>query len=439
MADNDTFKAQIRTFNRPAWLFLSATVIDGVVYSAWSLFFNFYILELGYGRDFLGLANAMPSVAMMLLGLPLGLLSDRIGRKRAMVIGVSVYMLAMAMQVTVRVPGLLLGAAFVGGAASCLYYLSQAPFMLRVSTPQNRALLFSLNYGFVTLSGVVGNLFAGQLPALFGDWLHVAPGSAQAYQAVLLASVALGTLTLVPLLMIREEKPAAQPQPAPEPPELLETPETPQPPQPARRASLAALRHTLYQPLTWRISLPNLCIGFGAAMLIPYMNVYLRDRFAMSDATLGLLFALSSLLTGIGCFVGPRLATNLGSKIRAVVLTQGLSLAFLITLGLSPFPWLAGVSFLMRAVLMNMASPLYSAFALEQVHESQQGTLNSVKELSWQLGWAVGPYLSGVVQDAAGFTPLFVFTSVMYALSIGFTWLFFRSSEAPAAQEQAPA
>ena len=426
MADNDTFKAQLRSFNRPAWLFLFATVIDGVVYSAWSLFFNFYILELGYGRDFLGLANAMPSVAMMLLGLPLGLVSDRIGRKRAMVIGVTVYMAAMALQVTVRVPALLLGAAFLGGAASGLYFLSQAPFMMRVSNPRNRTLLFSLNYGFVTLSGVVGSLFAGQLPALFGDWLQVAPGSAQAYQAVLLASVALGLLTLIPLLLIREE-PAA---PAPA------SPDEPAAPAPA---SLASLRRTLSQALTWRISLPNLCIGFGAAILIPYMNVYLRERFAMSDAALGVLFALSSLLTGIGCIVGPRLAVNLGSRIRAVVLTQGLSLAFLVLLGLSPFPALAGVAFLMRAVLMNMASPLYSAFAMEQVPESQQGTLNSVKELSWQLGWAVGPYLSGLVQEAAGFTPLFVVTSIMYALSIGLTWLFFRRSEAPASPERLPA
>lgn len=440
MNSSSSMLANLRSFNRPARLFLFATVIDGVVYSAWSLFFNFYILELGFGRDFLGLANAMPSIAMLLLGLPLGLLSDRIGRKRAMVIGVAVYMVAMALQVTVRSPLLLLAAAFLGGASSCFYYLSQAPFMMKVSTPENRTLLFSVNYGFVTLAGTLGNLFAGQLPALFGGWLQVDPGSAQAYQAVLLASVALGTLALVPLLMIREEAPA-QPGMQPSPPDALQEAQ----PEASSRELTAetaapSLLGVLTQRITWKVSLPNLCIGFGAAILIPYMNVFLRERFSMNDETLGLIFSLSSLLTGVGTIIGPRLAMNLGGKIRAVVLTQGLSLAFLLLLGFSPYAGLASIAFLMRNVLMNMAAPLYSAFAMEQVPENQQGSFNSVKELSWQSGWAVGPYLSGLIQAAAGFTPLFVLTAILYGLSIGFTWLFFRHSEkAPKKAEVAPA
>jgi predicted MFS family arabinose efflux permease len=74
---------------------------------------------------------------------------------------------------------------------------------------------------------------------------------------------------------------------------------------------------------------------------------------------------------------------------------------------------------------MNMAVPLYSAFSMEQVAEREQGTVNSVKELAWQVGWAVGPYISGLVQQAYGFTPLFVATGILYASAIALTWLFF--------------
>ena len=78
---------------------------------------------------------------------------------------------------------------------------------------------------------------------------------------------------------------------------------------------------------------------------------------------------------------------------------------------------------------MNMAVPLYHAFAMGQIQEREQGTVNSVIELAWQVGWAVGPYISGLVQASYGFTPLFLATATLYAASIGVTWAFFHKYE----------
>jgi MFS family permease len=401
--------AQLRAFHRSARLFLLAIILEGIVVSAWQLFFNFYILERGFGRDFLGLVNAMPAVAALVLGIPMGLLSDKIGRKRAMVLGVAVFIVAMALEVTVYSPSLILIAAFIAGAAQMLYFLSQAPFMMKVSDEHNRTLLFSLSFGLVTLSGAFGSVLAGQLPALFAIWLDVPARSATAYQAVLLGSVSLGIFTLLPLLLIEEPSVKRQ--------DLK-----------INRPS-SSIWEVLKKPLTLQLSLPNLLIGFGAAILIPYMNVFFLERHAVSDQTLGVLFSLSSLLVGVGSIIGPRMAGALGGKIRAVVFTQGLSLLFLLMIGFSPIFWLAAVGFLMRGVLMNMAVPLYSAFSMEQIHEKEQGTVNSIKELAWQVGWAAGPYISGLVQVSYGFTPLFITTAILYATAILFTWIFFSKQE----------
>ncbi|MBN1146283.1 MAG: MFS transporter [Anaerolineales bacterium] len=419
---------QMRSFGRPARLFLIATVLDGIVLNIWWLFFNFYILERGFSREFLGLVNAAPSLAALLLGLPLGLLSDRIGRKKAMLLGVGVYILVTAVEVSVLSPSLILASAFIGGLAHTLFYLSQAPFMMGVSTPQNRTLLFSLNFGLSTLSGSVGNLFAGQLPAMFGDLLNAPADSAIAYQAVLLSAVMLSSLTLIPLAMIR----GAQRESI----ETMVSP-TPAPDKTPQRPPGRSLVHVLTTTTTIKLSLPNLLLGFGAAILIPYMNVFFREQFAISDQSLGVLFSLSSLLVGLGSVIGPRLAEVLRSKIRAVVMTQGASLIFLFLIGFAPVLWLAGVGYLLRGVLMNMAVPLFNAFAMEQVAESEQATVNSVKETAWQLGWAVGPYISGLVQQHFGFTPLFIATGVLYACSTLLTWIYFHRSETPIAARAA--
>lgn len=409
---------QVRSFNRSARLFLIATVLDGIILNIWWLYFNFFILGRGFDRAFLGLVNSVPSVAALLLGLPLGMLLNSLGYKRAMLLGVSIYLVAAGIEVTVLQPTLIVSAAFISGAANTLWFLSQAPFMMRVSTEENRTLLFSLNFGLITLSGALGNLIAGQLPQFWGNILHVPADSVSAYQAVLLMALGLSALTLIPLGLIHEtQAPLSDPQST----------------TPAVR-EVSSLHKPMYLQvlrckITWQLSLPNLLIGFGASILIPYMNVFFNEKFAISDQLLGTLFSLSAVLTGSGTLVGPRLAEEMGSKIRVVVLTQSFSLIFLLLTGFSPLLPLAGGAFLLRAMLMNMATPLYSAFAMEQVHASEQGVLNSVKELAWQVGWAVGPYLSGVIQERYGFSPLFISTSVLYAISACITWWFFNDKE----------
>src|SRR5512135_2272883 len=101
----------IRSFSRPARLFLIMTIIDGVIYSGWQLFFNFYLLQSGYSREFLGLANSMPSAAALIFAILIGRFSDRIGRKPALMIGIGFSSLCMLAEVTVRQPALIVTAA----------------------------------------------------------------------------------------------------------------------------------------------------------------------------------------------------------------------------------------------------------------------------------------------------------------------------------------
>jgi MFS family permease len=189
--------------------------------------------------------------------------------------------------------------------------------------------------------------------------------------------------------------------------------------------------------LTAKLATPNFLIGMGAAILIPYMNVFFKDRFAISNSLLGLLFSLSSLFIGVGALTGPRLTTRLGGKIRTVAFTQFTSVIFMLMIGFVPSLWVAGFASLMRAGLMNMSSPLYSAFCMEQTPEHQQGLTSSVLNIAWQIGWAIGPYISGVVQERYGFTPLFIATTILYLLAISVMWRFFHHAEQ--AQSSSPA
>jgi MFS family permease len=395
-------------FRRNARLFLLSTVIGGITFSGFQLFFNLFLKARGYDLDFIGLLNAIPSGAALLVGVPMGLVSDRIGRRRAMLIGLSVATLAAWALVSTQARGLMVLMAALMGVANSLYFLSMAPFMMRVSGEKDRALLFSLNFGLMTISGAVGSLLAGQLPGWFAGWLGVGAESAAAYQAVLVASILGGGLSLLPVWLIREIQ---WPGPRREPP-----------------VGWQDLRN-LVRPGVLKLAAPNILIGFGAATLIPYLNLFFKEKFPISDGQLGLLFSLSAVSTGVATVIGPRLAERLGSKIKAVVFTQAGSLMFLLLMGFVPAFWFAGLSFLIRSALMNMSNPLYTAFSMEQTPERERGAVNSVMQLMWEVGWTVGPYLSGVVQARWGFAPLFLSTATLYGVAIGLTWVFFRHAE----------
>lgn len=405
----------IRSFAKPARQYLTAIVITGFITSGWQLFFNLFILARGFNVEFLGLINAMPSVAALLLAIPLGMFSDRFGRKRSMALGLSIVTVGYALQVLAPTKISLVIIAFIIGAGSSLFGISQAPFLMGVSSEKNRSLIFSMNFGLQTLAGTLGNLFAGFLPGVFANLFKVASDSATAYQAVLLTCVILGSFALIPIFMIRQDKPVKTEEKQP-------------------RTSIINL---IRKPMVLKLFIPQFVLGIGAAILIPYMNVFFRAKFTMPSDTLGIMFSLSALMTGVGSIIGPWVARKLKSKIKTIAVTQYLSIGFLLLTGFAPFPWLAAIGFLFRTSLMNMANPLFTAYSMERTPDHDRGAVNSLMNVSWTFGWAIGPYISGIVQQKYGFPPLFIATFILYLISTSLVWFFFKGTEVNPATEPA--
>ncbi len=86
------------SFNRQAKLFLLSTTLFGIAFSFWNLFFNLYILSSGFNTDVLGLIKAAPALAALAIGLPLGRMADRIGHRKAMLIGLTMGISGMIFQ-----------------------------------------------------------------------------------------------------------------------------------------------------------------------------------------------------------------------------------------------------------------------------------------------------------------------------------------------------
>jgi MFS family permease len=287
--------------------------------------------------------------------------------------------------------------------------VSGAPFLMENSTPQERTSLFSASFGLSTLIGFFGNLVGGLLPALFATLLSVDPESVPAYQGTLWVMAGLSLASLIPLALIRQGE------------RVEAAPSIPSAPGRPDSAPLPG-------KLIGQLLLPNAVTSVGAALLIPYMNVFFKEKFPIPDSTLGAMFSVSSVAMGLATLASPLLAGRLG-KIRALVLVQLASIPFLLTIGFAPSFGVAMVAFWVRAALMNMGSPLYQAFAMEQVDERARARVSSLMGMGWNIGWSVGPYVSGLIQMRAGFPPIFLITAGTYVVGSVMPYAFFAKTD----------
>ena len=117
--------------SRNAKLYLAMTSINGLGSGFFMLFFNLFILARGNDEAFLGLLMSLNSLAALILGLPMGLLSDRLGRKRAMLLGMFIVVAAGAVLLLSPVDWPLAVAEVFLGAGNALFMAPVRPLWRR--------------------------------------------------------------------------------------------------------------------------------------------------------------------------------------------------------------------------------------------------------------------------------------------------------------------
>ncbi len=385
---------------KDARLFLVSSVLGSFAASFNGLYFNLYLKDLGYAQDWIGLLTAISSLVVVGTALPLGVSAGALGYKRLLLWGMGLQAAGMALPAVLPVPRWLVTAAVVGGVGGAMGAVVGGPLLAELAEGQSRTQLFGLQAGLSVLASTAGSALAGVLPALYASWWGLPPQGAQAYRAVILTGFLLYLGSVIPLWGLRSAKSS-----------------------PA--VSLRKFRG--YQRFAWNLALINGLIGIGAGLIIPFVNLFFRLRFALPDHLLGLVFALNSLLIGVGNIVSPLLARRFG-RIPVVVACQALSLPFFFVWGYVPVASLAILGYLLRTSLMNLAGPMFSVTVMETVPAELRSSASAVNIVFWQGGWALGALVSGFVQVRWGFAPLFPCTVVLYAIAIVITWRAFRGS-----------
>lgn len=419
------YAAMMRLFSRNVWLVLLYGMGSGLIFGVFLFTFNFYVLSLGpeYNEAFLGTLQSVASLATILMALPAAYLAQRYPPKWVMIAAAIIGAIAYLGIVLFPAQLPLIVFRMLAGVSMSLGAVAGAPFLMANTHARERQWVFSFYAGLSTVASFFGNLLAGILPGFLGGFVGAAPTDTLSYQLSLGSMVALSFLSLVPLLLI----PATTAQ--------------------AKQVELPWVQIRHYYRLFFKFLFPSLIIGLGAGLMQPFMNVYFRNVYEKPDPAIGVVFALGGLAMAVGQFAGPPMADRYG-KIRTVMLTQALSIPFLMTLGLGAwlvpagivraevFFLLAGVAYIFRLALMNLSNPVYQTFILERVPEDSQALIVSLTNLVFQVGWFIMPQVSGQLQvqfGPGGFLYVFIGVTALYVAAIAVEYRFFgaKRSEVP--------
>ncbi len=392
--------ARLRSFSPNARLYLAGTFLMGLGHGAVWVHMNLYYRALGLGEASIGRILSAGALGNVLVAIPAALWIDRFPAGRIFSIAAAGYAALLTVMLLVSSPGLLTACSLAVGMLFTIHWVAAAPFFMRNASDEDRLYLFGFATAVETLATVIAAAAGGMAIRLLTERLGSELHGLRAALLTIAAATASATLFFARI----HEGPLVR----------------------AVR-SLRSYLLTRDWGLLGRLIFPGFLVGLGAGLIIPFLNLYFRDRFGQDPRQIGGVFAVSQFLTMFGYLAGAPLARRVGS-VRTIAATELLSIPFFVVLAFTDQLWFAIVAFWMRGALMNMNMPITSNFRMEMVPTEQQTATNSLSMLSWNVSWMISAQVGGWLIQKSGYTAPMLATIVLYAASALLFLVFFRGA-----------
>ncbi len=380
-----------------------------------------YLDALGLDGPTIGLVLTLTLVGDTLLSLWLTTHADRIGRRRALVAGAILMVIAGGVfALTDWVPLLILAATIgvispTGNEVGPFLAVEQAALAQAVPDAQRTATFAWYNLvGYVATAS--GALSAGLMSQLL---LDQGVGTVDAYRAVVIGYAVIGLALAAGFWRIGV---------AVEAPPRERTTEDVRERLGLRRSRSVVLR------LSALFSIDAFAGGFIPQSLMAY---WFHLRFGVEPAVLGAIFFGANLLAAVSSLSAARIASRVG-LINTMVFTHLPSNVLLILVPLMPTLELAVAVLLLRFSLSQMDVPTRQSYVLSVVDPDERSAAAGVTGVARNAGAAISPSLSSVLMANPSLL------AVPFYLAGGLKILYdlllyrdFRSHGGPAAPERA--
>jgi MFS family permease len=353
--------------------------------------------------NFTGIVISAMGISTFVASIFLGIAADIYGRKKLLILGNVLASLILAIFALTTNPLILLAAAVIEGISEASILASSSALLAEKAMAEKRTSLFSL-YGFAqSIAFSLGSFAVPVVGAfeLFG--FSEKEGHVMLY--VLIAVLSL--VSTIIMLKVSESK-------------VLKKP----------RANIADLFPRKSKDVLVKYTLTSAVLAFGAGMVVPLMTLWFNLQYGISDKISAPILAVSSVLIALAILVAPPLAKRFG-LVKAIVITQAVSTIFMFLTPLPSSYALAGLVYSLRALLMNMASPLSQSMIMGLVAEDERGAASGISGALWRLPNALSTWIGAWLMGIGLLAEPFFIAGLLYIVSIMLFWVYFRKVKMP--------
>jgi MFS family permease len=383
----------LRAFNHSIWRYLIVwALISFSYFGIQSVLLNLYLLRLGFGPSFIGLLTASGQLIWAVAALPAGAVGRRVGLRAPLVAGSTLMAMAMGALLLVEVLPKPMWAIWLFGNWALLWVgvalttVNSTPYLMHVSTPEERNHAFVAQGAVMGLTGFAGSLVAGVLPQLLVSGLGGSLDQPAPYRYA---------LWIVPLTYVVGTAVWAGAHPV-------------------RLQIESETGEAVAKPI-------GLFIFFGLVVFLQtagegavrtFFNVYLDGDLGVSTAWIGTIFGLSQLLSLTIALVAPRLLERWGA---ARILTMSIVGIGVTMVPLAIFPhWLpATLGYMAMMIVLSVNGPARNIFSQEIAAPRWRTTTSAIATIGLALGWSGAAAAGGYMSAQVGFRSLFQVSAVL--------------------------
>lgn len=390
-------------FRKDGRLYIASNAVNSFAFGVSNVIFNLYMIEAGFGEDFLGFFLSISMFATALIAIVAGILTDRRSRKTIVLLSSFISFSMVIIQYTSLDPMILMLSQIFLGLSSAFSQVSWFPYITDLSTNEERAHLFGFSSGIALLSVLAGNLVGGFLPG----WLLPVVGTQSAlflsYRYTLwfsLIPMFIGGILIIP--MSRDTA--------------------------SESVSTFGLQNVKNWGFITKYASTVTVVGLGAGMIVLFFNIFFAMEFAADSSLIGIIFGINTIVLAAGNFLAPAMADKMG-KVRTVVLTEALSVPFLLMIAWAPVLYMAVIAYVARTALMNMGGPVANAFFMESLSKDERATAVGIVRTGDSFVRGVAANIGGMLLAAGLYRLPYLLVSGLYVLSVVMFYFFFRGKE----------
>lgn len=394
--------------------------------------FALYLDELGWSATAIGGLLSLGALYQAAFSLPVGVLSDRLGRK-PFVIGYEVgIVLAAALALVSEHPAAITIASVLGafgrgqvGMVGPAAPAEQAWLAELVPAPL-RGQVYSYNAALGFAGTGIGSLLAGLVPL----WAGVLPGPA-AYRPLFLLPLVTGTANIVLLARAKANKPRRQAQ-SEEKRDLW-----------ARwKGRLSPEERAIRREENVRIlklGAINAMNSMAVSLTSPLLSYWFAAKFGVGPGEIGPVYAVTFFATGMASVLTGRATRRIGI-VRSVVAVRLAAVLVLLVFPFVPYFWMAAILHVLRSALNRGTQGARQALSVALVRDERRGFASSINSLSMGLPNSAGPAVAGALLNAGYFSlPFYIAAGAQFLYGILFGRMFQKYDTVPAADGQARA